>query len=210
MILSRKKNVSNEHLERLIDCIIKFQSGKILTTILLFPPFLVDTRENSLPVKLNFFPVVRRITYARTNMTGKQSRLKTSLSRFVKERAGRGEGGLLKPSMRFPKVFRKTVRVAISKIRPWCIVVYTYSTARMVLLIGAAIYLVIFHPPSILLLRSLTLHLWASRFTDWQIVKNKESRGRGVEGEKTILACNWFKGCLDRASRYVSASRSTR
>lgn len=65
-------------------------------------------------------------------------------------------------------------------------VVYTYSTARMVLLIGAAIYLVIFHPPSILLLRFLTLHLWASRFTDWQIVieKQREERGRRSGGER--------------------------
>lgn len=57
--------------------------------------------------------------YAGTNMTGKQSRLKTSLSRFEK-RGGGGRRELLKPSMRFPKVFRN-VRVAISKIRPRCI-----------------------------------------------------------------------------------------
>lgn len=69
-------------------------------------------------------------------------------------------------------------------------VVYTYSTARMVLLIGAAIYLVIFHPPSILFLRSLTLHLWASRFTDWRIVKNKERRGGAGwrERRRSLLA----------------------
>lgn len=129
IIYYRKKNVSNEYLERLIDCnkIHRVSKYVYFVTLENFNPqkfwrlFLgkyrsSSIRENSLPVKLNFFPVVRRITYARTNMTGKQSRLKTSLSRFEKEREGEGE--LLNPSMRFPKVFRN-VRVAISKIRSY-------------------------------------------------------------------------------------------
>lgn len=142
---------------------MKFQSWKILTTTF---PRSSAIRENSLPVKLNFFPVARRITYARTNMTGKQSRLKTSLSRFEKEGGG---GELLKPSMRFPKVFRKTVRVAISKIRPWCIVVYTYSREGCIIhrcchlsRYFSSILPSYFYAPTLRNFDNPALHLWAS------------------------------------------------
>lgn len=204
IIYYRKKNVSNEYLERLIDCnkIHRVSKYVYFVTLENFNPqkfwrlFLgkyrsSSIRENSLPVKLNFFPVVRCITYARTNMTGKQSRLKTSLSRFEKEREGEGE--LLNPSMRFPKVFRN-VRVAISKIRPWCSVVYTYSSGRMYyssVLPSISLFFILlpsyFYSPTLRNFDNPALHLWATRFPpsfiDWQIEKEKERGREGREGE---------------------------
>lgn len=84
--------------------------------------------------------------YAGTNMTGKQSRLKTSLSRFEK----RGRKGAVKAidSQRSLETFELQSR----KFGHDVYVVYTLFLGKDVLFIGAAIYLVIF--PSLLFLRS--------------------------------------------------------